>query len=278
MNPDGYFITVTLRTGTTGPKDAVFVQEAWRGLVRRLKYETDWWEQAKWMKVIELTKWGQPHLHLVVTNVPGGKHDRCVGNRNDKEWVDNGCFRIGEDCIHHTVAQAWARVTKKLGNESWIVDVQKIRSPVKAGMYVSKYITKGGDDERLGRLGFKRVWSTSKGFTPDLRIRLRGTVEKKWQKVEYWQPDYEPSAWLSRVEGHPDLELVAHPLVMEKYRIRERNRKINIIKEIMHGYQSNQSSAHSEAGGSEHRSSGGVRAVADRSEVEQRLDRYAHHK
>jgi hypothetical protein len=262
MYPDSYFMTVTLKMGMERPKDAVFVQKAWRGLVSRLKYETDWWKQVKWMKVVEITKRGQPHLHLVVTNVPGGKRDRCVGNRNDKGWVDNGCFNAGESCIHHDVARAWARVTEKLGNESWVVDVSKIRSSVKAGMYVSKYITKGGEDGRLADLGFKRLWSASKGFSPDLRIRLRGTVEGKWQRVEYWQPQQEPVSWLEYSDGDRDLELTGHPLVMEKYEARQRARKITWVKEIMRGYTTDKQTDHTETGSGEHRQGGGIRAVA----------------
>ena len=177
IRPDSYFITLTLRMGIQEAKDAVFVQKAWRGLLRRLKYGTDWWDKVKWMKVVEITKRGQPHLHLLVTGVPGGKVDRCPGNRNDKAWVQEGCFRVGEACLHHEVSKAWASITGKMGNESWVVDVSKVRSARKAGMYVSKYITKGGDDGRLGRLGFRRVWSTS--------IRLRGTVEGKWKKWSF---------------------------------------------------------------------------------------------
>ena len=185
------------------------------------------------MKVVELTEWGQPHLHLIVTGVPGGSNDRCPGNKNDKEWVEQGCFKVGPACLLHDVAQNWARVTKKLGNESWIVDVSKVKSNRKAGLYVSKYITKGGNDPRLAKLGFRRVWSTSQGFTPDLRIRLRGTIEGKWKKVEFWQPNKDPVSWLAHSDGDRDLELTGHPLVMAKYEARARQKNIAWIKEIM---------------------------------------------
>ena len=234
IRPDSYFITVTLRTAMKGPEDAVFVQKAWRGLVQRLNYETTWFQQTKWMKVIELTKWGQPHLHLIVTGVPGGSKARCRGDRNDRNWVEEGCFEARGSCLHHEVAKAWARVTKKLGNESWVVDVSKVRGARRAGLYVSKYVTKGGNDSRLAKLGFKRVWSTSKSFTPDLRIRLRGTVEGKWEKVEFWQPKKEPTSWLAHSLGDRDLELVGHPLVMKKYEARDRARKREWCKEIVY--------------------------------------------
>ena len=158
------------------------------------------------MKVVELTKAGQPHLHLIVTGCPGGREGKCKGNRKDKAYVEQGCFNVGESCIYHEVAKAWSRVTKKLGNESWVVDVARVRSNKRAGLYVAKYITKGGSDgKRLAALGFKRVWSASQGFTPDLRVRLRGTVEGKWLKTEYWSPNKEPSSWLADSDGDRDL-------------------------------------------------------------------------
>lgn len=186
------------------------------------------------MKIVELTKKGQPHLHLITTGVPGGKVSKCKGNRKDKGYVTNGCFLPGESCIYHEVAKAWARVTAKLGNESWVVDVSKVRSQKKAAQYVSKYITKGGGDgKRLRALGFSRVWSASQGFTPDLRIRLRGTVEGKWAKVEFWQPGKEPTAWLDRSDGDPDLDLVGHPLVMAKYESRRKEKILKFVKDMV---------------------------------------------
>jgi len=269
IRPDSYFITLTLRKGTERPRDVVFVQRAWRGLQQRLKYETPWFQQTKWMKVVELTKAGQPHLHLIVTGVPGGNKAKCKGDRGDKQWVEQGCFQVGASCLHHDVAKAWARVTAKLGNESWVVDVSKVRRARAAGLYVSKYVTKGGDDERLAKLGFKRVWSTSKDFTPDLRLRLRGTVEKKWAKVEFWQPKREPINWLAFSDGDRDLEIVGHPLVMAKYEQREKERKIKWVKEIMNAGNKQTIVVKGDSGGQ--RSGNRVRPDAHRLEAEQRV-------
>ena len=269
IRPHSYFITLTLRMATKRAKDALFVQKVWRAFCQRLKYETSWWEQVKWMKVIELTAKGQPHLHLMVTGVPGGKFLKCKGNKNQKDWVDNGCFRVGESCVHHEVAKAWARVTEKLGNESWIVDVSKVRSNKKAGLYVAKYIAKGGEDaERLARLGFKRVWSASKDFTPDLRIRLRGTVEGKWERVEYWQPQKDPDSWLAYSDGDRDLELVGHPLVMQKYRARERQQRMEFVLGVLNNGCANiQQANYTKGSRGQYGQGGRVRAVANRSQV-----------
>jgi len=216
------------------------------------------------MKVVELTKVGQPHLHLIVTGVPGGKEAKCKGDRKDKGYVENGCFKSRGSCIYHEVAKAWCRVTKKLDNESWIVDVSKVRSSKRAGLYVSKYVTKGGvDGKRLLALGFKRVWSTSQGFTPDLRIRLRGTVEGKWTKVEYWQPNKDPDAWLAISDGDRDLQLVGHPLVMAKYEARRRAKQMEFVKGVLNnGYTDIQPSSFAKKSAGRSGRDDSVRAVA----------------
>lgn len=264
IRPFSYFITLTLRKGTEPPRDARFVQKAWRQFLQRMKYTNEWWGETKNLKVIELTKRGQPHLHLMVTGVPGGKEAKCKGNRNDKDWVKNGCYRLGAECIHHEVAKAWARVTEKLGNESWVIDVSKVRSSKKAGLYISKYVTKGGDDaKRLGALGFKRVWSSSQGFTPDLRIRLRGTVEGKWTKVEYWQPNKDPESWIAACDGDRDLQLVGHPLVMAKYETRRKQKMFEFVKELIaHGSTDIQSATFTAKSGIQHRRNDSVLPVA----------------
>jgi hypothetical protein len=265
IRPHSYFITLTLKKGTEKARDAVFVQKAWRQFCQRMMYKHQWWKETKWMKVVELTKKGQPHLHMIVTGCPGGREAKCKGDRRDKAYVDQGCFNARGSCIYHEVAKAWSRVTEKLGNESWIVDVSKVRSSKKAGLYVSKYVTKGGGDaKRLATLGFKRVWSTSQGFTPDLRIRLRGTVEGKWTKVEFWQPNKDPDAWLKRSDGDRDLDLVGHPLVMAKYESRRRAKQMEFIKDILsYGDSDIQPTAFAKKSASRPGRDDSVRAVAD---------------
>jgi len=210
-----WFITLTLRMGTEGTRDAVYVQKAFRAFLSKLKRDHEW--TLKYMKVVELTKRGMPHLHLIVAGIPSGRVTRCRGLKNEKAWVENGCFENGPSCLLHIVSKTWLAVT----GDSWVCDVSPTRSGLAAGKYISKYVGKW-DQGEMGKLGFKRKWSATQGFTPDLHLRLRGTVEKKWIKTEHW--DYQKNAehWLLASRDDPALEIVGHPIVMRKYEMRRK--------------------------------------------------------
>jgi len=226
-----YFITLTNKMGIGLQKDAASVQADWRRFLYLLKRNyPELTSSMEWLKVVELTKQKQPHLHLIVSGLPGGTVDRCRGRKDRKDWVQNGCFQAKESCLLHAVSKTWLATTE---GASWVCDSSKVRSPSAAGNYIGKYVTKAYGETGLAELGFKRVWSSSRGYAPDLRVRLRGTVTGKWTKVEHFTTVYDQSDWLDRSSNDPDLERVGHPLVMAKYEQRERQRKIQWIEELM---------------------------------------------
>lgn len=264
-----YFITVTFKMGTGLQKDADSVQVAWRRFLYLLKRNyPQLTKEMEWMKVIELTDQGQPHLHLLVSGFPGGTQDRCRGRKNEKNWVSNGCFMARGTCILHAVAKSWMETTK---GESWVCDASKVRSPSSAGNYVGKYITKAYEETRLAKLGFKRVWSASRGFAPDLRVRLAGTVAGKWTKVEHFYSKYDQSDWLDRGSNDPDLKLVGHPLVMEKIERRERQRKLKVVEDLQRGFANYKSAVGASVHNSERGQGNRICTIAARNTSEQRL-------
>lgn len=226
IHGDSFFITLTLRMGTECIRDAVYVQRVMRAFLSKLK--RDHQIKLKYMKVVELTKKGQPHLHLVAAGMPSGRVTRCPGRKNEKRWVENGCFQVGEPCLLHVVSQTWLAVT----SDSWVCDVSPVRSGPAAGRYISKYVGKW-DQGKMLKLGFKRKWSATQGFTPDLHLRLRGTVEKKWIKTEHWDYQKDAKNWLLASRDDPLLEIVGHPIVMEKYEIRQRRKVKQFCEELI---------------------------------------------
>jgi hypothetical protein len=117
--------------------------------------------------------------------------------------------------------------------------VSPVKSASAVGNYVGKYITKAYEETGLAKLGFKRIWSTSQGFAPDLRVRLAGTIAGKWTKVEHFFSKYDQGDWLNRGRDDPDLKLVGHPLVMEKIEKRERQRKLKVIEDLQREFTNN---------------------------------------
>jgi len=259
IRPVSYFTTVTRKMGIGLQGDAVTVQADWRRFLYLLKRGyPDLVKGMEWMKVIELTQKGQPHLHLIMTGLPGGLLDRCAGRKDERKWVENGCFEKEGTCVLHAVAKTWLATT----GDSWVCDVGEIRSAKSAGQYVAKYVAKSIDDPRMEKLGFKRTWSASHGYAPDLRVRLRGTVEGKWTKVEYYKTGTDQSRWLARSDGSRDLERVGHPLVMAKYEARENKKKIEWIERILNGTTDNLKAIDLEGGVGEQRRSYSVSPVA----------------
>jgi hypothetical protein len=139
-----------------------------------------------------------------------------------------------------------------------------VHSASAAGNYVGKYITKAYAQDKMAKLGFKRVWSASQGFAPDLRVRLAGTVAGKWTKVEHFFSKYDQTDWLDRGRDDPDLKLVGHPLVMEKIEKREIQRKLKVVEDLQRGFANNQQTVDSVYGSGKQRPGDGVLANAAR--------------
>lgn len=106
-----------------------FINTHWRSLWKQLRRRFG--DEAKgYVKVVELTKRGTPHLHILL------------------------------DCPF--VSQRWLseRWNELTGNN--IVDVRRIGSATELARYVSKYLTK-----QHGPTTHRRRWSASNGYLPD---------------------------------------------------------------------------------------------------------------
>jgi len=153
---------------------AEYVRDAWKEFSRRWKRVG---EPFKWLKVVELTKKRQPHLHLVMGPVEGLL--RCYGPRRKLGiWFrnDRSCR-----CLSHRLSRVWESVT----GGSWVVFLVEVGSARGAGSYLAKYMAKGHNQRALlWAAGFDRRWSTSRGWPGGGRIRLRQTVERGWKYIE----------------------------------------------------------------------------------------------
>ncbi len=78
----------------------------------------------------------------------------------------------------------WYEVT----GSSYVTQVVPITSAVGAAAYLAKYIGKTMYEFAvLDKLGFGRRWSKSNNWPGCKRVRLRGTLEKKWTR-HAWTP------------------------------------------------------------------------------------------
>jgi len=163
------------------------VERHLRKLFSRLKI---WWPNLSWMKVPELTRQNQVHLHLVVGGIP----DEMACERDakyDRKWRSEGsCL-----CVEHRVARLWHDITGGGGHSlaecgraqpcSYVVDARAIVSPREASAYLGKYLVKGlGQRRELFRRGFVRRWASSRNW-PKANLLTRGSARSRWHGGGY---------------------------------------------------------------------------------------------
>lgn len=161
-----WLITCTLRLEKE-TVNAVYVKAVWARFWSRLQKR---WPlrysqgRAQWVKVVELTEKGQPHLHLVMSvpmkKAPGGQielsHDRVGGLGLAREFRDDW----------HTASGG-----------SFVVDARPAWGPRAGAHYLAKYFEKQWEKRKeLERLGFARRYSRSQGW-PKLSYKLKGHPE-----------------------------------------------------------------------------------------------------
>lgn len=154
-----WLITVTYKTDGCGSvRNAASVAKDWAALLSRLRQSPDM-KSVAWFRVVELTKLGQPHLHLIV----GG-----IGNGPWKE-----------------IQRRWREYWLEITGDSYIVDVRPVLGAYGAAAYLGKYLVKGlMDREELESLGFKRRWSCSNNW-PRADVVLQGTDQGRWARVQF---------------------------------------------------------------------------------------------
>lgn len=174
---DCAFITLTfVLRGAETQEDAESVSKAWREFWRR--WMSQGHERLQWLRVVELTKKGQPHLHLIAGPVSG--KIRCYGNeRLDAQWFDR-VGRAGCLCLSHRMSRVWESITG-----AWHVHTAPVTGAAGAAGYLGKYLSKGAYVRQgLEALGFKRRWSSSRGWPGNGRLRLKQTMEGGWDYVD----------------------------------------------------------------------------------------------
>ncbi len=186
------FMTLTYVAGSPRLMDAGCVREDWRALFRRFKREDPYLRGLEWLRVMELTKAGTPHHHLVMGTTTG--RSRC--------WSRYG-FEVKRyrrvfdrcDCLSHRIARHWQGVT----GDSYIVLGTPVTGAVGAGSYMGKYLGKEFDGARAEVLGMARRWSNSRGWPGRGRRHLRQTDNGGWDRHSF--------RW-----GHWDDDLVGGPV------------------------------------------------------------------
>jgi len=172
-----YLITVTLQAESSHGRDARAVRIVWEELIRFLKLRSS---SLAWMKIVELTKKGVPHLHLLVGGL-GKRKDSCARKGEFSYKVMNVFRTCKEDCLIHEWAQAWYGVT----GDSFVVDVRKGYAPGRLANYLGKYLTKSYyHREELEEMGFKRRWSCSRNWPSPDKMQTVTTENGGWDKTE----------------------------------------------------------------------------------------------
>ncbi len=187
------FITITYRAVSQRKQDASYVQRDWKEFWRRVRRIPSL-KNLEHLRVMELTKKGVPHFHLIVGPVPQEMRIKCW---RGSDFVI-GTYRARMDdcmCLSHICGRLWLAIT----GDSYIAYAIPVTSAKGAGSYLAKYMMKGGDVAEREALGMKRRWSTSRGWPSDKRMRLLSEggwsrllwsegspphdLEEKWDKV-----------------------------------------------------------------------------------------------
>lgn len=171
------FMALTYQAVSKEPRNALSVGKDWGALWRRFR-RAGLYQSLKWIKVPELTKKKVPHLHVLAGTCEG--EIRCYG-----KIFNMARFRRRFDsclCMSHVWSRHWFAVT----GDSYLVHAVPVHSGKGAGSYLGKYLRKGMQVRaELEALGFKRRWSSSRGWPGGGRIRLAQTLNGGWAEIVY---------------------------------------------------------------------------------------------
>ncbi len=166
------FITITYKADVRDPADATFVRRDWKALCRRYPRLKS---TLKWLRVMEVTRKGTPHHHLIAGPILSDERIRC--------WSGSLAIRDYErrfetcDCLAHSIARHWYAVT----GDSYIIHTTPVLGAGGAAAYMAKYLSKTfGNEGRLKALGMRRRWSSARGWPGAGRQRLSPTVHEGW--------------------------------------------------------------------------------------------------
>ncbi len=173
------FITITYKAGSARLMDAGCVSRDWKALWRAVKKKSPSLWGLPMLRVMELTKKGTPHFHVVIGNIPEGMVGRCYGKTFDGKAYKRALDSC--ECVSHVLGRIWREVQ---GGESWIVHVVPVAGAKGAGSYLAKYVGKELDGERMKMLGMARRWSATRNWPretlPSLTESARGWARHIW--------------------------------------------------------------------------------------------------
>lgn len=173
------FITVTyVMRRESDLRDASSVHADLKSLWRTLG-KTTRWKNVSYVRVPELTKKGQVHVHMIVGNVKGTATCRRGTKEPLKTWKGRECNDL-ETCIQHQLSRVWDEIT----GGSFVVDVSKVRSGSRTASYITGYIRKDfiGHQELEAR-GFRRRYAFSRNWPSLGHMELANTRDGEWRKV-----------------------------------------------------------------------------------------------
>lgn len=177
-----YLITLTFKTVGDARRDAASVRVVWTQWLRSLKQR---WPNLSWMRVIEATQKGQPHIHLVMGGLTTGLTASCTGKDNrgkpnhrfDMEWLWKKCI-----CLEHICAQEWYKASQ----DSYVVDARQVLGAAGAAAYISKYLAKTlMSYSQLHMLGFTRRWTTSRNWPRLEGLQLVKSLNDEWVRTQF---------------------------------------------------------------------------------------------
>ncbi len=211
-----WFITLTFRTATL-PESSLTDQTTIRNAESVARVWSRFWSlyrrrhpkrSTPWFRVIELTKRGQPHLHLVVGGL--GVNKLAI----EREW-----------------SFLWLQASK----DSHIVWATECFGANGAAGYLTKYMVKAfGEREELLQLGFHRRWSRSRDWPGD-KLRLTGTEQEVWHRVDWIHKSHSQAdmwaQWAEEDIDSPSPHLVRVGTEMALYLDNRRRRKSR-MKEV----------------------------------------------
>lgn len=218
-----YLITLTLRAGSEETHVASFVAAAWARLLRTLKKRSP---NLTWFRVIEATKKGTPHLHLIVGNL-GQRVANSHGKypRYSEKFIRKECK---EDCLIHEWGLIWFQETT-----AFVVDVAQIYDAAGASRYLGKYLVKGFlDRTRLQALGYERRFTMARNWPRGDQIKLAGSYSDSWDRIVVLPGWYRPEEMERRAlldQGRSLVQSVGDPVTLD---IRERGLKKSKISEV----------------------------------------------
>lgn len=208
MDEHSYFITLTYRRTSDTVVDAEYVKGTWTAFLRKFRQQEP---KLKWFKVVEATKKGTPHLHLIMNGL--GKRIPCDSGKDGngvcahewtKRYMQKSCKK---DCLEHQIGKLWMEVT---GN-SYVVDARQMLTAGGAAAYLTKYLTKNFLSwYNLQELGFQRRWSCSRNWPRRPGDKLVVTGLHAWDHVEIvksWDSEGY-SQLMAEVEESKESELI----------------------------------------------------------------------